>query len=203
MNLNRRSMSLHRLAKQITLCNGGVDVWYLPYDPAIQNVIYRQIKATRASGEDEYEPLELEVAALKKQKKTKINLARIADLATEISAIKTRYGMTWLGSFVYVDSCIVDVQLLDEDNLDALAIDCYWQGRNGNDPLGNFDLFCQILNTNLIAELYAGYDDTRAKLPPAPKETQEDAPPKDNPLEQSGSQVEKGKRGKKPIAETS
>lgn len=203
MHQNGRSMSLHRLAKQITLCDGGVDVWYLPYDPAIQQVIYRQIKASRPCGDDEYEPLELEIAALKKQESTPINIARIDELVTEIVEIKARYGNTWLGSFVYVDSCIVDVQLLDDENLDALAIDCYWQGRNGNDPLGNFDLFCQIMDADLIRELYAAYSDTRAKLPPAPSETQEDAPPKDNPLEQRGSPAKKGKRGKKPIASAS
>ncbi len=203
MNLNGRSMSLHRLAKQITLCNGGVNIWYLPYHPVIQNVIRRQLRAARPGGEDEYEPLESEVAALEKQEPTKINLARIDKLTGEISTIRAHHGNTWLGHFIILDSCIVDVQLLDEENTDALAIDCYWQGRNGSDPLGNFDFFCQILHANLISELWTGYSDTRAKLPPAPSETQEDAPPKDNPLEPSGSPAKKGKRGKKSIAETS
>ncbi len=203
MNLNGRSTSLHRLAKQITLCNAGVNVWYWPKEPAIQDVIHRQVKASRPGGEDEYEPLELEIFALEKQKKTKINLAQIEKLATEIRAIKERYGNDWLSTFVILDSCIVDVQLLDDNNIDALSVDFYWQERDGANPVGNFDLFCQVFDTDLIMELWKGYQDTRIKLPPAPTETQEDAPPKDNPLEPSGSPAKKAKRGKKPIAETS
>lgn len=203
MHQNGRNMSLHRLAKQITLCNGGVNIWYLPYSPAIQNTIHRQVTAARPNGEDEYAPLDLELTALKKQKATKTNNARIEVLVTEIGAIRARYGNTWLDFFTILDSCVVDVELLDDENPDALAVDCYWQMRNGNDPAGNFDLFCQVFHTDLIWELWAGYQDTRIKLPPAPTETQEDSPPKDNPLERSGSPAQKGKRGKKPITETS
>ena len=203
MHQNGRSTSLHRLAKQITLCDGGVDVWYWPKEPAIQDVIHRQVKAARRGGEEEYEPLEFELVALKQQETTPINLARIETLVIEISAIKERYGNDWLSTFVILDSCIVDVQLLDDDNIDALAVDFYWQERNGANPVGNFDLFCQVFDTDLIMELWKGYQNTRAKLPPAPIETQEDAPPKDNPLEQSGSPAKKGKRGKKPIPSTS
>jgi len=180
-----------------------VHVWYWPKEPAIQDVIHRQLKAARTGGEDEYEPLERELVAIKKQKATPVNLAQIEKLTAEVSVIKARYGNDWLSTFVILDSCIIDVQLLDEDNLDALAVDFYWQERNGADPVGNFDLFCQIFDTDLIMELWKGYLDTRIKLPPAPSETQEDAPPKDNPLEQSGSPAKKGKRGKKPIESVS
>ncbi len=203
MHKNGRNMSLHRLAKQIALCNGGVNVWYWPKEPAIQDIIHRQVKAARHGGEDEYEPLELELADLKGGEETKDSLGKINALAIEIRAIKERYGNDWLSTFVILDSCIVDVQLLDDDNIDALSVDFYWQERDGANPIGNFGLFCQVFDTDLIMELWKGYQATRIKLPPAPIETQEDAPPKDNPLEQDGSQVKKGKRGKKPITETS
>lgn len=192
------------MAKQIALCDGGLNVWFLPYDPAIQSVIYRQIKAQRPGGEEEYEPLKLKFVALKdKAKPTKGELAKMEQLAEEISQIKARYGNTWLSSFVILDSCVVGVELLDDDNLDALAIDCYWEARDGSDPLGNFALFIQILHSDLIEELVGGYVATRAKLPLAPKETQGDSPPKDNPLGQNGSPANEGKHTKKRIESVS
>ncbi|KKK80970.1 hypothetical protein LCGC14_2818180, partial [marine sediment metagenome] len=80
---------------------------------------------------------------------------------------------------------------------------CYRQFRNGGDPLGNFDLFVQLLSDDTIDELYDGYTETRTKLPAAPKETQEEAPPLDDPLEQSGSQAKKVKHGKKSTPQSS
>lgn len=203
MNPNGRSMSLHRLATQITLCNGGVNVWYLPYDPYIQGVIIRQLRAARPGGQEEYEPLQREIIMLRQKKETKDNLAEIAELVRRVNEIRAIYGNELIGSFAILDSCIVDVELLNESNTDALAVDYYWQNRNGNDPVGNYDMFAQYLSDDTIDELWQGYQDTRTKLPAAPKETQEEAPPPDNPLEPSGSQAKKGKRGKKPTPQSS
>ena len=176
----------------------------MPYDPAIQKVTYRQISAQRPGGEEEYEPLQAAIVTLKKEKPSKANASKIGALTTQISNIKAKHGNNWLTTFVIVDGCIVDVELLDENNIDAVAVDCYWRSRDGSDPLGNFELFIGLLSDDTINELYfQGYEQTRAKLPPAPEETQGDSPPKDNPLEQNGSPVNEGKHTKKRIENAS
>lgn len=197
MNQNGRS-TLRQLATQISLCDGALHVWYLPYDPAMQQIIYRQVTAERPGGEDEYEPLELTIAKLQKEEQSEDTIAEIDRLSKEIFKIKSRYGNGFLSSYVVLDSCIVDVAMVDDSNIDAAALNYYWQTRNGDDPVGNFDLFRSILSEKFINELWTGYNDTRVKLPPAPTETQEDGPPENNPLERNGSQAKKGKRGKRP-----
>jgi hypothetical protein len=104
--------------------------------------------------------------------------------------------------FAILSSTIVDVEIHDTDNVEISGLAAWWQMKS-NIPLDNYHLFEQLLTTPMIDTLWQAYEDTRAKLPEAPKVTQESIPPDGNPLEKSGSQVTKGKRGRKRTKTTS
>lgn len=161
MNPNGNASQLRQIAKKITLFDNSLDVWFLPYRPNIQGIIFNQLAAALP---DEY---------------------------------KDSYVI-----FAILYSTIIDIEIVDSDMMEASTFDAYWKMR-GNIPIDNYHLFEQLLTTPMIDELWLAYEDTRAKLPEAPKETQESKPPDGNPLEQSGLPAKKAKRGRKRTKVTS
>jgi hypothetical protein len=136
-------------------------VWFLPYRPNIQGVIFGQLENALT---DDY---------------------------------KSSYVI-----FAILESTIIDIEVINADDMEASAFAAYWQMKS-NIPVDNYHLFQQLLTTPMIDELWDAHEDTRAKLPEAPKETQESKPPDGNPLDKSGSLAKKGKRGKRRTKATS
>jgi hypothetical protein len=98
--------------------------------------------------------------------------------------------------FAVLSSTIIDIDVHDTDDVELNGLAAWWQMKS-NIPADNYQLFEQLLTTSLVDILWQGYDDTRAVLPPAPEITQESKPPVGNPLDSTGSQAKKGKRGKR------